>query len=69
MPSWRRMPFSTRIANCKEEANVRSPEVVAQLAGHARNLQDKALIWSLWERGGGVGELLSLHVGDAEPTS
>lgn len=69
MPGWLRIPLSKRNANRKDEADVLSPEEVAQLAEHAMNLRDKALIWSIYESGARIGELLGLRVGDAEPTT
>ena len=68
MPGWLRIPLSKRNTSHKDEADVLTPEEVAQLASHAMNLRDKALIWSLYESGARIGELLGLRVGDVEPT-
>ncbi len=69
LPSWLRIPLSKRDTNHKDEADVLTPDEVAQLAGHAMNLRDKALIWTLYESGARIGELLGLRVGDVEPTA
>jgi integrase len=69
MPSWLRIPLSKRNTNHKDEADVLTPDEVAQLAGHAMNLRDKALISTLYESGARIGEVLGLRVGDVEPTA
>ncbi len=67
-PSWLRIPISKRNVNHKDHADVLTPEEIAQLADHAVNLRDKALIWVLYETGGRIGEVLTLRIGDVERT-
>ncbi len=65
-PSWLRIPISKRNVNGKDHNDVLSVEEVAKLSDGAINLRDKALIWTLYESGARVGELLSLRLGDVE---
>lgn len=66
IPAWLRIPISKRSVNGKDHNDVLSNEEVARLADAALNPRDKALIWTLYESGARVGELLALRLGDVE---
>lgn len=67
-PRWLRIAISKRNANHKDHNDVLTPEEVASLAEHAVNPRDRALIWTLYESGARVSEVLSCRVGDVETT-
>jgi integrase/recombinase XerD len=68
LPSWLRIPISKRNVNQRDHADVLDAAEVTRLADHTMNLRDRALIWTLYESGARIGELLALRVGDVELT-
>ena len=68
LPAGVRIEISRRNTNHKGREHVLEPAEVTQLADHAVNLRDKALIWTLYESGARIGEILSLTIGDVERT-
>jgi integrase len=67
-PAWLRIDISKKNANGKDHGDILSREQVASLAEHAGNSRDRALIWTLYESGARVAEVLGLRVRDVEKT-
>lgn len=65
-PEWLHITVPKSRLNRKTDEDVLTRDEVGRLADSTDSLRDKALIWSLYETGGRIGELMSLRLADIE---
>ena len=65
-PEWLHLTVPKSRLNRKTDEDVLTRDEVGRLADSTDSLRDKALIWSLYETGGRIGELMSLRLADVE---